>query len=423
MTVALQSSQQALQMLRHLGLDPQRMMKHLAGVQHHTSALNSMIDDFAGSAGMSTQNLQGMLAQGAIPANGLTAPPNAKQCGCRGQYAQPETFDFGDVPNQAPNSAISIANRQNAMKIERLVNANPAAKQALESRLGGRILPDGQNDGVMRVQRMPPGALGRGASGSAAQAAQSLGGIARGAASMGAASPFGAGAYPAMMAGALANTLGFAPNVASSSGALPQRRLFSVDPFDRGAPVPGAFGGGPAAFGAAPALGGAPAFGAAPAFGGAPALGAAPAFGGAPAFGAAPSLAAPGGIGAPAFGAAPGGSAFGADGGFGSGGIGGALNAPGMTMEDKVVMLLMQITKGFDKQIEQQANAVNQMQQQQGKGGGKGGKGGGSSKSIDVETMKLKRLIDKRGQMFDMLRQVIDKYNETAKNMIQSVAR
>ena len=37
--------------------------------------------------------------------------------------------------------------------------------------------------------------------------------------------------------------------------------------------------------------------------------------------------------------------------------------------------------------------------------------------------MKLKRMVDKRSQMFDMLRQIIDKYNETAKNIIQSIGR
>ena len=37
--------------------------------------------------------------------------------------------------------------------------------------------------------------------------------------------------------------------------------------------------------------------------------------------------------------------------------------------------------------------------------------------------MKLKRTIDKRSQMFDSLRQIIDKYNETAKNMIQAIGR
>lgn len=43
--------------------------------------------------------------------------------------------------------------------------------------------------------------------------------------------------------------------------------------------------------------------------------------------------------------------------------------------------------------------------------------------SIDIETMKLKRQIDKRSQMFDMLRQIIDKYNETAKGIIDSIGR
>ncbi len=97
--------------------------------------------------------------------------------------------------------------------------------------------------------------------------------------------------------------------------------------------------------------------------------------------------------------------------------VGGIIGAPGMTVEDQVVMLLMQISQRFDGQMQQQAQAINQMQQQQ---GGANGQAGGS---IDVATMKLKRLIDKRGQMFDMLRQIIDKYNETAKNMIGTVGR
>jgi hypothetical protein len=43
--------------------------------------------------------------------------------------------------------------------------------------------------------------------------------------------------------------------------------------------------------------------------------------------------------------------------------------------------------------------------------------------SIDVELMKLKRMIDKREQQFDMLRQIIDKYNQTAKGIIDSMGR
>ena len=88
-----------------------------------------------------------------------------------------------------------------------------------------------------------------------------------------------------------------------------------------------------------------------------------------------------------------------------------------MTVEDQVVMLLMMVSQRFDQDMQRQAQAVQQMQmQQQGANGNAGG-------SIDVATMKLKRLIDKRGQMFDMLRQIIDKYNETAKNIIGMVNR
>jgi hypothetical protein len=112
---------------------------------------------------------------------------------------------------------------------------------------------------------------------------------------------------------------------------------------------------------------------------------------------------------------------------------------PSLTVEDKVTLMIMLIMKKMDKDIENQAQYLNSIQQQQGartntagkgKGNGMGMNagpfgepGGNSSPSIDVETMKLKRMIDKRSQMFDMLRQIIDKYNETAKGIIQSIGR
>ncbi|MCB9648060.1 MAG: hypothetical protein H6730_15830 [Deltaproteobacteria bacterium] len=115
---------------------------------------------------------------------------------------------------------------------------------------------------------------------------------------------------------------------------------------------------------------------------------------------------------------------------------------PSLTVEDKVTLLIMLIMNKMDDDIQRQAEYINSIQQQQssrtnGGGGGKGGKfgmgasgpfgatdgGSNNSPSIDVETMKLKRLIDKRSQMFDMLRQIIDKYNETAKGIIQSIGR
>jgi hypothetical protein len=47
----------------------------------------------------------------------------------------------------------------------------------------------------------------------------------------------------------------------------------------------------------------------------------------------------------------------------------------------------------------------------------------GDSGNIDIETGKLKRLIDKRAQMFDILKKIVDSYNETAKNMTSNMAR
>ena len=43
--------------------------------------------------------------------------------------------------------------------------------------------------------------------------------------------------------------------------------------------------------------------------------------------------------------------------------------------------------------------------------------------SIDVETMKLKRLIDKRSQLFEEVSQILDKYNDTAKSAIDKINR
>jgi hypothetical protein len=110
------------------------------------------------------------------------------------------------------------------------------------------------------------------------------------------------------------------------------------------------------------------------------------------------------------------GAALGGDGDYGI-----DLGGGGLTVEDKITLMLINIMKKMDREIEQQANQINALQQQQKQGGGEGG--GGGAPSIDVETMKLKRLIDKRSQMFDMLRQIIDKYNQTAKGIIDSMGR
>ena len=95
----------------------------------------------------------------------------------------------------------------------------------------------------------------------------------------------------------------------------------------------------------------------------------------------------------------------------------------------------MLIMKKADDDIKRQTQYINSVQQQQARGpdqtgwDGSGGVlgnpmgGGNDSPSIDVETMKLSRMVEKRGQMFDTLRQIIDRYNQTAKSMIESIGR
>jgi Protein kinase domain len=84
------------------------------------------------------------------------------------------------------------------------------------------------------------------------------------------------------------------------------------------------------------------------------------------------------------------------------------LRDPALTIEDKVTLLVMLMTKAIDQDISAQAQLLESIP---------------NSRSRDVETMKLKRLIDKRSQTFDMLREIIDKQNETAKGIIDSVGR
>lgn len=52
--------------------------------------------------------------------------------------------------------------------------------------------------------------------------------------------------------------------------------------------------------------------------------------------------------------------------------------------------------------------------------------GGGSasaagSPSIDVETQKLKRMIQKRSELFDVLGKIMERYDQSAKNVIQNM--
>jgi hypothetical protein len=102
--------------------------------------------------------------------------------------------------------------------------------------------------------------------------------------------------------------------------------------------------------------------------------------------------------------------------GFGDLEIDRVLGDPSIDVDDKLVFIRMAMLNRIDIDIEEQAKQVNELQQ-------KANQGIVNDQSIDVETMKLKRLIDRRGQMFDLLRQIIDKYNETAKSIIDAIGR
>lgn len=91
--------------------------------------------------------------------------------------------------------------------------------------------------------------------------------------------------------------------------------------------------------------------------------------------------------------------------------IGAVLGDPSLTDEEKgarVVELISTNLQALDREIERQAQLLQTQR---------------DSPSLDVETMKLKRMIDKRSQTFDALRQIIDRYNQTAKGIIDSIGR
>jgi len=149
------------------------------------------------------------------------------------------------------------------------------------------------------------------------------------------------------------------------------------------------------------------------------------------------------------------------------------LNDPSLTVEDAIMLMLMNIMNKMDKDIKAQGEKINKMQNQQNKksqsgkaGGGLGGllgtvgkvagtafggpmgskigssvgnklggaisgQGGangakgkkGEQPSVDVETQKLQRMMTKRNSMFQMLQKIMEGYAQTAKGTIQSMNR
>jgi len=325
----------------------------------------------------------------AMPAPGMMMPGMAPMCGCGYAGGGIQEVDMGMGSTNIPFlSRLFSPTRRMAGNMEAMLRSNPMARASFEAQMGGRIVDFGfRNDGKFKIQRFAPGfnpgmmgmnpaamsGLGYFA-GMQHSVMGTMGGMGMGMPMFGGGSMFG-NPFMAMTMGGLGNVMGMTSGAGGgyldNSGALGGRGMGSWNP-----------------------------------------------------------LAMPGRINNtnPYYENAH------------QAQTASLLADPSLTVEDKVTLLIMLIMNKMDKDIENQAQYINSIQQQQssrgsqGKAGGKGNMvgnngpfgastGDDSSPSIDVETMKLKRMIDKRGQMFDMLRQIIDKYNETAKGIIQSIGR
>ena len=91
-----------------------------------------------------------------------------------------------------------------------------------------------------------------------------------------------------------------------------------------------------------------------------------------------------------------------------------ALLNPDVSLEDAIMGLLMRIASSMDEKIHEQAKKIADLE---------AGKGPESNQkpNLDEETLKLKRLNDRRGQLFDTVKQTIDKFEEQSKGAIQSL--
>ena len=389
----------AQHLLRAMGLE--QVVDKVRDLKASTKQMNALADNYQKTGGLSAPRLGQMFATGRIPAQLPMPPADASTCKCANNYSPNQSFTFNTANTNA--GVQQLAERQPGPMLERFLQTQPFARQKLEMMLGGRVLPGGVQNGRLQIQQNPmvqpygAGGLGGPRAVAAANAQGYLNQLNQAAMRGPAIAAPMTGALPGMGAGA-------------NQGALPQALMGALRNLLAGGGLPNGVQALPAPMApqAAPLMGG----GAVPP----PPMTANAPMGAQGARGPNQGLYANGGRG--------GGNMFGA-------GDPNMLNAimaggmPGggaMTVEDMVTLMLMMIMKKMDKDIQGQAQRVNQLQQQQGAQGGQQGQPPGAP-SIDVETMKMKRTIDKRSQMFDMLRQVIDKYNETAKNIIQSVGR
>lgn len=413
--------------------------------QSNPAAAQSLIDTFGRLAGSPLQQILGGQIPGAgyMPSPGQAQPGNQAISGAG--YRQ--TVDLAQgIPNTGWSR--NFGERAQAAQIERMIRRNPAARAQFEQAIGGRIVDFGdKKDGVFTVERFPQAAApipGHAYNPAANNVLSILGGMDSAVMSQASvlAALQGGGGYAGPGVGSLlAGGALLGGGMGALSGLLPGLMM--------GNPFMGLVAGGLSGvlMGLTGGMGGMGVMG-----------------------GVAQAMTGMGGGWMPGFGHL---------GGVGMGSwnpmampgrtnntnpiyekmhqaqVASVLHDPSLSVEDKVTLMIMLIMNKMDKDIERQAQYINAIQQQQsnrgsasgmmgmiggvagtvfggpmggmlgGQLGGMlgGGMGSDSGPSIDVETMKLKRMIDKRSQMFDMLRQIIDKYNETAKGIIQSIGR
>src|SRR6185503_3881309 len=88
-------------LLNGLGLDSFGLLQQLEQFQE-LQLLSELRDSFQLTCGgMNPNMLAAMLQNGGIAAPYGMPPPNMNQCGCPGNYAPPQTFDFGAHPGMS----------------------------------------------------------------------------------------------------------------------------------------------------------------------------------------------------------------------------------------------------------------------------------------------------------------------------------
>ena len=80
-------------------------------------------------------------------------------------------------------------------------------------------------------------------------------------------------------------------------------------------------------------------------------------------------------------------------------------------LADSDLKVADQVKVVYDKSVNDQGTQVDKSK----------AKPDSSSTNTDLETQKLQRMVEKRSQMFDMLKQIMEKYDQTAKGVIQNL--